>query len=161
MAQLFTEESDNVKKPSRIGKAAKFLFDVPAWLGADFIKDSSNWLSSILKRVFFSGWGRGILHENFAQAMQRLNIAEKDLDKQAKNFFYSSLIFLGLGILTLFYLAYLWNRASFLVILAIVIVCFLFLIQSYFYSFWCLQIKRRQLGCSFRNWFNWILRGQL
>ncbi len=159
MAQADNKEG---KKPSRVKAVAKFMFDIPTWVGSDFIMDSTHWLIDRIKRVFFSSrWGEGVFHETFEEATHRLNLSEQDLVKQQKNFYQASFLFLGLAILTIFYFAFLWHRSSWLVLLVTLIVFVLFLLQAYFYSYWCFQIKRRRLGNTFRDWFNWMLRGRL
>ncbi|MFX8868094.1 hypothetical protein ABTM84_19135, partial [Acinetobacter baumannii] len=80
----------------------------------------------------------------------------EDLHKQQKNFMRGSFLFLALAILTICYLAYLWYKANWLVLIAGFIVFILFMIQAYFYSFWCFQIRKQQLGCTFTAWINWL-----
>ncbi len=47
-----TEQGNQEKKPSKIKAAAKFLFDLPAWVGADNIRDNTSWLSALIKKTF-------------------------------------------------------------------------------------------------------------
>ncbi len=156
MAQQGIEE----KKPSKIKATAKFLFDVPAWIGVDNIRISTHWLMQLIRKTFKMKQANA--HPaNFSEAMQRMDVSEEELPAQEKRFLWSSLGFLGLSLLFLFYTVYLWSQSSFLVTTASFVVFALFLIRAYFYSLWRLQIQQKRLDCTFKDWLAWLLRGHL
>lgn len=156
--------TDGIKKgkPSKIKATAKFLFDVPAWIGTDNIKQSTSWLSQLIQRTFRvrhpSTLGQ---QETFADAMKRMGVSAEDLPGRAKRFLWLSLMFLILSIGSLFYLAYLWSRSSWIVVLAAFVVFCLFSVRSYFYGLWYFQIKQKRLDCSFKEWLIWLFKGEL
>ncbi|MCD6047996.1 MAG: hypothetical protein K0S08_1643 [Gammaproteobacteria bacterium] len=154
------DKTKEERKPSKIKKSIRFLFNVPAWLGTESIHEGASWIEQLFKKVFFRAPTQGDA-EDFNAAVARLNMDDAALEQQQKRFFKTSLVFLLLAILDLFYLAYLWSRSSLLVNLGVLVVFGLLLIQAYFYSFWSFQIKQRKLGCTFKAWLNWILRGRV
>ena len=156
MAQQGMEE----KKPSKIKATAKFLFDVPAWIGVDNIRISTHWLLQLIRRTFRVQQANA--HPaDFSAAMERMGVSEAELPAQEKRFLWSSLVFFCLALLSLFYTVYLWSHSSFLVTTAAFVVFALFLIRSYFYSLWRLQIQQKRLGCTFKDWLAWLLRGKV
>ena len=157
------KESSTNKKPSRIKKAAKFLFDFPAWIGVDNITGYSQWIGRSFKICFsaFSQAKRAPAEETFEEAMARQALTKEDLQKQFKTYMVSSWVFFLLAIGSCIYLASLWQRGSWLVDLAMIFVVLILTVKSYFYSFWCLQIRRQKLGCTFNEWLTWIFKGKV
>ena len=149
------------KKSSRIKATAKFLFNIPAWIGTDTIRENTNWLGELIRNVFTLKHKSEEASSDFSEVAARFGISEAELHQQSKNFLFASFIFLALGIIFIIYTAYLYFHSSFLIILGSCIVSGLFLLRSYFYSLWYLQIKKRQLGCSFRTWLSWLFRGKI
>lgn len=154
------QDNQGTRKPSKFKASVKFLFNIPAWFGADAIGEGAGWIGQLARKVFFRSATPGEI-EDFAVVVKRLGVDERGLEEQQKRFVKVSWVFFVLAIFDLFYVAYLWSRASFLVIFGAMIVCALFLIQAYSYSFWVFQIKQRKLGCTFKAWVNWILRGRV
>lgn len=157
-----SKDGNKQKKTSTIKATAKFLFDVPAWIGTNTIRQNTSWLSQLIKQTFkarhFSEVGQPA---SFTDAMQRIGVSEEDLPGRARHFFWVSLMFLLLSIVSLGYMAYLWSHASWLVMMAAVVVFCLFSTRAYFYSFWCFQIRQKRLDCTFKEWLAWLLKGGL
>ena len=157
-----TDDGVKKQKQSKIKATAKFLFNVPEWVGTKTISQNTGWLANLIKRTFrvrhFSSAEQA---STFADAMQRIGVSESELPSRATHFLHNSLMFLVLAIASLGYMAYLWSRASWLVVLAAFIVFCLFSIRAYFYSFCCFQTRRRRLDCSFKEWLLWLFKGGL
>ena len=157
-----SEDGNKQKKASKIKEAGKFLFDIPAWIGVSAIRQNSSWLSRLIKQTFaarhFSSDGQSVA---FNDAMQRIGVSSEDLPGRARHFLLISLMFLLFSIFSLGYIAYLWSHASWLVIIAAVIVFCLFATRAYFYSFCCFQIRQKRLDCTFKEWLVWLIKGGL
>jgi intracellular multiplication protein IcmV len=157
-----TDDGVKKQKQSKIKATAKFLFDVPEWVGTRAIAQNTSWLTTLIRRTFrvrqVSSDGQT---GTFTDAMQRIGVSEAELPSRASHFLLNSLIFLALAMGSLGYMAYLWSVASWLVTLAAFVVFCLFSVRAYFYSFCCFQIKRRRLDCSFKEWLFWLFKGGL
>lgn len=157
-----TDEVTKKEKQSKIKATAKFLFDVPAWIGTNNLSQSTGWLSRLIQQTFrISSRPSDTQKETFDDAMQRMGITTEELPKRAGHFLLVSIMFLVLSIGSLAYMSYLWARASWLVIIATFIVFCLFSVRAYFYSFWCFQIRKKRLDCTFKEWLVWLFKGGL
>jgi intracellular multiplication protein IcmV len=93
------------------------------------------------------------LTESFEEALVRLYLTENDINNRIKSFHRLFIIFLLASFCLFAYAIFmLWVEQSYRVALA----CFgltAFLIgQAFRYHFWLFQMKRRKLGCSFKEW---------
>ncbi len=150
-------------KPSKIKRTAKFLFDIPAWIGTSNIGDYTKWLKTLFASAFLKKTQNDTEPPpvDFAQAMQQQGLDETALKNQLRVYKRSSWLFFALTLGAVGYLVYLWFHASWIICFAGVVVCILLALKTYFYSFWSMQIGNRKLGCSFNDWLAWIVKGKI
>lgn len=141
---------DSVKAIVKVSR--KTYFNPRAWLGYDYLKFQTLFLSSYIKAVFAKPIPA--IEETFEEAMQRLNLTESDIQTTMQNFFIYSIVFLSLGIATLLFSFYLLISDSAILgwILGMAITSLL-LTQAFRYHFWYFQMKFRKLGCTYAEWW--------
>jgi len=126
--------------------------NVSQWIGFRMISQSANSLVGIVKHLFIPAKAKRV--ESFAEAIQRLNLSEKDIQLRQMEFFRLAIIFLVVGTLIFFYMVWLaWSNSPIAAVLAFIVSLITF-IQGYRYHFWYFQTKHRKLGCSFREWLH-------
>lgn len=128
---------------------------VTDWINAENHKNNLNYINDTLKRVFTSSYASTNNQETFEQAMQRLNLTEKDILDRKKEF--SKLFFISL-IISIFFFIYTMvitirykNFYSFILGSSI---SFFSLTQTFKYHFWLTQINKKKLGLTFKEWLN-------
>lgn len=129
----------------------KTFFNPRGWLGYDTLKASSQGLWVILKEVFTIP--QPTRRETFAEAMQRLNLTEQDLQQTGQRYFLLAMLFVGLGgaaFLGGFYM--LFYHQTFAGLVLAMATSAVFFSQAFRYHFWYFQIKHRKLGCTFLEW---------
>ena len=93
-------------------------------------------------------------NETFEQAIERLHLTEKDIQKRQQHFLTLSLIFSFFALLVTIYCIYLaWNAHWIAAIISFSVVLII-LTQVFRYHFWHFQVKQRRLGCSLKEWWN-------
>jgi intracellular multiplication protein IcmV len=133
----------------------KTFFNPGAWLGYDYVKDSTLYFWQAIKNIFVpqkAGTGR---KETFEEAMKRQKLTEADVQQSAKNYLIYTLIFIALAVFTAFYGFYLLieHKEWIAWILSMALVALL-LSQAFRFHFWYFQIKHRKLGCTLREWWH-------
>lgn len=130
----------------------KTFFDPRGWLGFDTLKTSSLGLWAILKGLF--SIAEPTRRETFAEAMQRLQLTEDDLQKTSQRYFSLTAIFIFLGVVTLltsFY--FLFHHETVAGWILAIATASIFFSQAFRYHFWFFQIKHRKLGCTLKEWW--------
>ncbi len=133
-------------------RAVKSLFNLSAWTDSSRLKTQSRNLGAMLKTLFVPQKAR--YHENFDEALQRQHLTENDIRARMDEFkriahilfFVTALIF-GYGIYLLIDL----SLKGAMVAIAVSGVAFA---QAFKFHFWYFQMKKRKLGCTFKEWFN-------
>jgi intracellular multiplication protein IcmV len=134
----------------------KTFFNPRAWLGYDELKTNSVTIFAILSTLFRAGPPGE--QETFDQAKKRLNLSEKDIQNSIKNYRIFTLIFFIFALIAFCYAFYLlFMHGTFFGWLLGLCVCGLFLSQAFRFDFWALQMKKRTLGLTFKDWKNHIL----
>lgn len=137
---------------SRTKKVVKPLVNVPAWVGYDRLASSTKNIWDIFKGLFFPSQAER--EETFEQAMARLNLTEESLKQRVKEFhaliFMWAVIFLGI----VCYAVYLASQGSWVGFIPTITISLIPMVQMFRYHFWIFQIKKRKLGCTFKEWFN-------
>jgi hypothetical protein len=91
--------------------------------------------------------------ETFDEAMKRQQLTEKDIQDGIGTYRGLALVFVILSVSSLAYAFYLairhYSLTGFLLAMA---VAALFGSQAFKYDFWALQMTRRQLGLTFKDW---------
>ncbi len=137
-------------------RSVKPFVNVPKFMGWNEIKHNTRTLKDLMLTFFkVSPPSRP---DTFASAVKANNLSEKDLEKRAKSFLYFSIFYFLIAIGFFIYFIYLWAKffifAGFISFLLMIIA----LLLGYRDNFWWFQVKQRRLGCTFREWLNFILR---
>lgn len=133
----------------------KPLVDFPKWMGAKDIKANTAVLFSAIKTLFT--YNKPSQKETFEAAMMRLKLTENDLARTSKQYKHMALINLSLAIITLLYAVFLLIERHYLGGMPALGITLLFLVLAFRNHFWFFQIRQRKLGCTVREWFNYII----
>ena len=90
--------------------------------------------------------------ESFEQAVQRLNLAEADLAKRARQFLQLTYAFAFFAFVVLIYAIHLLISANYHAAILCLVGTVIILTQVFRFHFWYVQIKKRKLNCSFKEW---------
>ena len=150
--------ADKVEKKQRRGFfRTVFNFNVREWLAVEQIKANSRTVVDAYKGVF--GRRPDNRHETFAGAAQRLGLTSEKLQKQKRNFFYFSVIYLIFSIGLVLYSFYLLLDKGFLLAFFVsFIMGILMLVYSFKEHFWYMQISKQKLGCTFKEWLSFVFK---
>ncbi len=130
----------------------KTFFNPSAWLGTKELSAYTRIIGSNLKTTFTTPKPEHI--ETFEQALQRLNVTETALQQNADRYKLFALLFLVFSVcafLVGFY--YLFRYGTLAGWVLAMTVALLFAVNALRFDFWRFQIRRRQLGCTFREWW--------
>lgn len=136
----------------------KTFFNPRAWLNYDEFKNQTGLLWGILKPIITLPTPAPISEETFEQAMIRHEMTEADrvLAIQAYRRFALLFVFLGaLAFIYAFFLLFAYHVFSGW--LLAMCVCALLLSQAFKYDFWSLQLRRRNLRITYRDWLDALL----
>ncbi len=134
----------------------KTFFNPTAWLGTHEISGYTRLIGSTLKTAFTPDKTRRV--ETFEQALERLNVTETDLQRNAQRYQLYAWVFIALSagsILASFY--YLFHHGTFAGWCLAMVVAALLAANAFKFDFWHFQIKYRKLGCTVEEWW----RGKL
>lgn len=134
-----------------------FNFNVREWLAVEQIKSNSRAVADAYRGIF--GRRPNNRGETFAEAVQRLGLTSEKLQKQKRNFFYFSVIYLIFSIGLLLYSFYLLLEKGFLLAFFVsFIMGILMLVYSFKEHFWYMQISKQKLGCTFKEWISFVFK---
>jgi intracellular multiplication protein IcmV len=140
----------NNGKPPR-----KPFFNFKGWLGWNEIERGGTAIKTMAKDLFIPK--EAIRTESFEESLIRLNLTEADILKQIKNFQRLFITFLIASFSLFFYAFYMLFNEAYTASLACFGLTAFLLAQTFRYHFWWFQMKRRKLGCSFREWLQGLL----
>lgn len=141
---------EDVKDAVKISR--KTFFNPRAWLGYDLLKEHTQAVWALIKRVFIFEKPTEIHDESFTEALKRLNLTEATVQRLGKSYFEYAMFFLITGIAAVVVaFAFLLHVyiLDFFISLAVGFVLFA---QAFKYHFWHFQIKHKKLGCTFAEW---------
>jgi intracellular multiplication protein IcmV len=126
--------------------------DVPRWVSYRTLANTGNSLFDFSKRLFKIKQPQR--QETFAQAMQRLNLSEQDLQQRSRLFLTIARTFTLLAMIIFCYGFYVFLHSQVWesILLSIATGC-LALGIAFRYHFWHFQIQQRTLGCSIKTWW--------
>ncbi len=138
-----------------LGKMVKPLVNVPKWMDAKRITADASFISLLIKRILKPQ--KATIEENFEESLVRLKLTENDLKDRYIEFRRLATIFFIVSLLLIGYLFYLiFDSTGTVSWRAIVLSSTVFLIafvQFLRFHYWVFQIKKRKLGCSFKEYF--------
>jgi len=138
-------------------KFFRFFFNPKAWMGYDHLVAQNRFLRNTLKKIFIPGQASHT--ESFKEAVQRLQLSEQALKEKMNSFKRLSTFFIAMSLIVFLYAIYLYSQALYFPALITVLLGFVLVVQSFRYHFWYMQIRKEKLGCTFREWLQFILKG--
>ncbi len=149
------EEVSPKRKP--IKKFFKTFVDVKKWSSFDEVSANTKNTWGLFKRLFSRGGGEK-RQETYEEAIARLSLNPEEVVARKNNFLYSTMIyaFFALGFFS--YLVYLLLNARFLAASLTIVLVALMLVAAYREHFWYMQMSKKKLGCSFKEWLDFVLR---
>lgn len=145
------------EKSSASRRVIRSFFNPRAWASYDTMREISDYLFEGFSRLFVLR--KGTDTESLDEVMKKLSLDEKDIASRKKIFFRMALLmgFISLCVFvyTMFHLLY----ARYHAVLLGSVVCLLSLTLTFRYHFWYFQLRRRKLGCTFREWLRMGLLG--
>jgi len=143
---------------SGIKNFIKPFIAVRTWTDADHHIETGRNLKAVFKRLFTPA--KAEREESFQQAMDRLDIEDKDLRTRLKEFLFLVAVFLIVAMLLFIYTVHLVMQLHFRAAAMALGATFLSLSLAIRYDFWRFQIKQQKLGCTLREWFSKGLLGR-
>lgn len=125
-------------------------FNVYQWAGAKALVASGNSIRNLFTEMTVVK--KEVRKETFAQAVVRLGLTAKDVQDREKQYRLTSSVF---GLFFLFGVVYsvlLYLREDYLT--SLMAVAYTMLMFAFFFreSFWYMQVKKRELGKSLKDW---------
>ena len=130
-------------------------FRVKRWLGVDTIKNNGLFIVRIFKGIF-NARKTAPIHENFDQAMVRMNLTDADLAKRVRSGRYLVWFCLGLAMALAVYMVCLFYGGQIVAGSMCFMLMLTMMVYAYREHFNIFQIKQRRLGCTYREWFKYI-----
>lgn len=143
---------------SGVKKVTKPFVDLSSWLNVKQIKSYGSSIVDVAKDLFIPQTPQH--NETFEQAIKRMGLTEIDIQKRQKEFRLLALMFALIALSLLGYFIYLIIvQSSFLAKIVTIALLLMVSAKLFNYHFWLFQIKKRQLGCTFKEWFTEGLLG--
>jgi intracellular multiplication protein IcmV len=146
-----------MRAPRFVKRVGKTFFNVSAWVNYGQLSSFAKSIANLFKRLFIPA--QATYTETFAEAMQRFNLSEEDIQRRIKNFILLVSLWLIIALGVLSYALYLAFAGSWHGFIACIGLMFISLAQAFRYHFWYFQLKQRRLGCTFRQWLNASFKG--
>lgn len=132
-----------------------FNTDVKGWLGYDNVKREFNSTLNLAQSLITPEVATH--KETFEQAVARLGLSEQDLKEQKSGMMRNAIIFVLFAVALLIY--GFWQLYNHHFIAALIVSCLMLycLTQAFRFHFWVFQIEQRKLGCTFKQWVDYLL----
>ncbi len=142
------------KKRSRF-KFFSSMVDVSSWMDLKGVQRSGEGIVASAKRFQQSVPSSG-LKETFEEAMARLDIDEKFLEKRKRQCYFTAWFYTGCGSALLLYAFYLLSTGYIVSSFVTYVMSALAYVFAYREGLWYYQMKIRKLGCSMTDFFAFI-----
>ncbi len=143
-----------------LGKAVKPFVNFPNWLGWQNIADQGKQIKQLATDLTTSRKTASPRVETFETAIRRLNMNPTDVAKRQQNFLRLTFFYCLLAVGLLFYAIYLAVFQGYVMAtLVALVISALALAFAYREHFWYMQMKKRKLGCTFKDWVNFTFKG--
>ena len=153
-----SREQDNSQqaRPRRKIGPLRSIVDVRSWIGYDELSSNVKNVFSIFVK-FFSSKATEARHETYEEAVTRMSLTPEQLAKREKTFLYSAILYFAFAGLLTVYLKYLLVNSKWWQFVFSSLLFLLVGLLGYQESFWYMQMKKRKLGCTFREWVSYVL----
>jgi intracellular multiplication protein IcmV len=139
-----------LKDVVKVGR--KTFLDPRAWLGYDTVKQQTQLVWSIVKQFFGAADTAPVKPETFEEAQARLSLTDDEIKIAGDNYFFITLIFLGVAFVVFGFSLYLVFTGSFFGFLIGIALSAFLVGQAFRNHFLYFQIKNRKLGCTYEEW---------
>jgi intracellular multiplication protein IcmV len=136
---------------SGVGKVFNPVTNFSQYVGLRRIAEGAGVIVGLIKWLLTPA--KAERKETFDEAIERLNLTEKDLEARTKEFKRLVYIMCTVSLFALFYAIYLFLTLNILGALAATVLTSLACAMTFKYHFWLFQIRKRRLGCTIREWF--------
>ena len=135
------------------------LVNVKKWSSYDDIVDNAKFVAKSFKDLYKPKKEVGIKDASFDELVKRLQLSEEDIKQRSKYFLYYFLVYFFSAVCLFGYLSYLiMVNGRLLSILVTLILAVLMLVYALREHFWYMQLKKRKVGCTFKDWFAFIFK---
>lgn len=145
-----------------VKKAMTSGFSVKRWAGTEQIAHNGSVIRNLFKQVFKSPHDSVSSNDSpdtFEACLQKYNLTEKDLKKRMKTCLQVALFCALIALVVVVYMFYMFSHDRVLgglVCGMLAVVAFAHAFREHFNYF---QMKQRRLGCTFKEWFAFTIRG--
>jgi intracellular multiplication protein IcmV len=145
------------KKPT-VKKVLKSFVDVPRWIGFSSLRATGSQIGGMARNLFSTA--KPQFEETYEEAVQRMQLSEEALQKRMTTFFRMAVLYFVIGLCLLVYTGVLFfygHLTSTMLSLVLSFVLFTFAFREHF---WYTQMKLKRLGCTFKEWFAYLISGK-
>lgn len=157
MAEAKVVEGSKTPKRGVVRKFFKSFVDVKKWVSYDEVKSNTKNTWGLLRRLLRYDVSK-VRNETYEEAVGRLGLNQEQIAKRQQVFLYSMLIYGAFALVFFSYFVYLIFNLRLLASIIMLILVFLMLLATYRESFWYMQMRKKKLGCNFKEWLDFILR---
>ena len=135
----------------------KTFINPSAWFNYDNFRFLNKTLNDILVATFALP-SAPLQEETFEQAIKRLHLSETDVREIGKNYRLYAFLFVAIGMCVILYAFFLlFRHHNFIALILGFASAALFFAQAFKYDFWALQMRKRKLGLTYKDWKNAVL----
>lgn len=131
-------------------KKKSTYFGIPRLMGLSFLVSFNKNLAKNARGIFKPQQAKR--QETFEEAASRLKLTEVDIQRRMREFLHLAIGFAALALLVLAYTVYLFWCGDIAAGMLGSLVTLITLTQVFRYHFWYFQMKKRKLGCTFKEW---------
>lgn len=146
------------EKTSKTKALFSRIFKIRQWSDWDRIRAGGAAMVDAAQKLFVLSPMKGT--ESFTEAQRKMKLTDADLAARAQALWTWSLFMFILGVLLFgytFYHLFFGSIPASILTLSLTMLSFSL---SFRYHFWYFQIKARKLGCSFQDWYQYVLKGK-
>lgn len=136
----------------------KRVINIRSWLDWDRLRSSTRYIGTTIKNMFVPQKAEG--SESFNEAISTLKLSEEDLTAKQNSLYRLSMVMLSIALIIFMYSGYQLYVVHIKASLVSLIVMMIALALAFRYHFWYFQIKKRKLGCTFKEWYRQGLLGE-
>ena len=130
------------------------LFNVKRWVASDQIVAYGKAITTQTRDIFKPQ--TPAFAETFEEAVKRFNLTEKDIVERTKQFLLLARVYFVIAIVVFGYAIYSLFLGYFSTLLVSLVLSAFVGAQALREHFWYMQMKKRQLGCNFKDWRKFV-----
>lgn len=142
-----------------VSKNISKVFSPSQWMGYDSLRQNGLLIGRIFRRSMGQDKTKKLQGLSFEQCKAHFNLTDADIEIKMKNMLQILWFCLILAALCLAYSIYLFIAAKVLAGFVTLILMGVMLSYAFREHFNYFQMKQRRLGCTFKQWLNFVLEG--